>query len=303
MDFEKLPFDIYLRLPSGRLVKVGKKGQAVLQESLERYAAKGVDHVLVETSELTRPEEEPPQQMEADPSTPPPPQLVALMEQSRGIYQNLHLLGFQASALKEANQVAEKASRFLSTHQDLLSILDKLRFFGDPIAAHSLAVGTAAVMIAKSQGWLQPSNFQKLFLGGLLHDIGLMMLPEEIRTKVPEEMTEKELLIYQTHPALGFKSLSRTPQIPKEVLSIVLEHHEGRKNGFPKGLGENEIHPMARLIAFADQFTDYVLGPPQRPGDAPLSIPEALKQLGDSPTFKREDLASLEKLALSEDLD
>ena len=108
MDFEKLPFDIYLRLPSGRLVKVGKKGQAVLQESLERYAAKGVDHVLVETSELTRPEEEPPQQMEADPSTPPPPQLVALMEQSRGIYQNLHLLGFQASALKEANQVAEK---------------------------------------------------------------------------------------------------------------------------------------------------------------------------------------------------
>ncbi len=239
MALTELPFDIYLRLSSGRTVKVGKKGQAVLQESLARYLNKGANHVLVEASALKAlsdppPKEAPPPKKDLTDTTDLPPQLRLLMTQSQGIYENLHLLGFQPEALEEASDVAQKASRFLNEQQDLFYILDKLKFFDNPIAAHSLAVGTSAVMIAKSQGWLHPSNFQKLFLGGLLHDIGLMMLPQELQSKLPDEMSPKELEIYKTHPALGFKSLSRIPDTPKEVLSIVLEHHEGLAQAGPR---------------------------------------------------------------------
>jgi putative nucleotidyltransferase with HDIG domain len=295
LHLETLPFDIFLRLSSGKTLQIGRKGQSVLQENLKRYQEKGLESVLVKPDELQSYKDS--KEIILN-SRSAPPQLIALMGQSRKIYEGLEVVGFQPSDLAEAEVVAQKASQFLADHQDLISILEKLKFFNDPIASHSLAVGTTAVMIAKIQGWLHPSNFQKLFLGGLLHDIGMMMLPDPIRMKSVDQMDERELTSYKTHPVLGFKSLVRVSGTPKEVLSIVLEHHEGRDTGYPKGLKDDEIHPMARLIALADHFTDYVLGPVQAPGTNTLAVNEALKLLSDNEegTFKREDIISLEKL-------
>lgn len=112
---------------------------------------------------------------------------------------------------------------------------------------------------------LKPEKLSLLFKAGLLFDIGM--------TKI----SGSELTNIKQHTALGARILETLPGIPPEVISVALQHHERRDgSGFPKGLKDQEIHPMARIVGLADTFCNLAqVAPMQRR----LSLHETVQEI------------------------
>ncbi|MDN3016099.1 HD-GYP domain-containing protein [Paenibacillus sp. BSR1-1] len=121
-------------------------------------------------------------------------------------------------------------------------------------ASHSEKVAKYALMIAKE---LKLSNRQceAVYIGGLLHDIGKIGVPESILLK-PSQLTNEEFDIIKRHPVIGYKTMEHVSAFRENgVLDIVLYHHERYDGkGYPYGKKGEEIPLAARIIAVADTF-------------------------------------------------
>lgn len=119
---------------------------------------------------------------------------------------------------------------------------------------HSENVANYAVEIAKKMG-LSKEQCHVLHIGGLLHDIGKIGIPEHILTK-PGKLTDDEYEIIKTHPTIGYEIIKHIKEFKKSgVLDIVLYHHERYDGkGYPSGLKGDQIPLLARITAVADTF-------------------------------------------------
>lgn len=95
---------------------------------------------------------------------------------------------------------------------------------------------------------------------GLLHDIGLMALPENIRKKPVYDMTNEELADYQQHPILAEMALSAAKGL-ESVAKVVKQHHEHiNGKGFPDGLRGDAISKPARIVSVIADYHDLYHG-------------------------------------------
>lgn len=115
----------------------------------------------------------------------------------------------------------------------------------------------------------------KLELAGLLHDIGMIGIPEEILNKT-ESLEENEYEIIKKHVEHGVKILEDIKQL-KEVVSIIKHHHERYDgSGYPQGLRGEEIPLNAMIIAIADSYDSMISNRSYR---GRLGHEEALKRI------------------------
>lgn len=80
-----------------------------------------------------------------------------------------------------------------------------MRDMDDLTYVHSVNVGLIASIIGK---WLNYSkeDIQILTLCGLLHDIGKILIPDEILSK-PGRLTDNEFAIMKNHVNLGYSQM------------------------------------------------------------------------------------------------
>ncbi len=117
---------------------------------------------------------------------------------------------------------------------------------------HSQRVSVLCEKIGENMG-LSEFELKKLRLAGLMHDIGKIAIDKEILQK-STELTGLEWREIKKHPELGFKILS-TSTDTMEIATAVYAHHENWDgSGYPKGLREESIPIMARIIAVANAF-------------------------------------------------
>jgi len=131
-------------------------------------------------------------------------------------------------------------------------------------AGHSKRVTRLALEIGYVMG-LSSSDLELLQLGGLLHDIGKIGVPEYILDK-PGKLTEEEYAIIKKHPEKGAEIL-RPIRGYHGAMPIVSQHHEQfGGHGYPLGLACEEIALGARILAVADVFDALNSDRPYRPG-------------------------------------
>lgn len=130
----------------------------------------------------------------------------------------------------------------------------KLLDLRDPYTAqHSENVAKYAKIIAKKMG-LTEKSCHLIYMGGLLHDIGKITIPEKILNK-PSKLTEDEYAFIKNHPSIGYSTLKELTSLDKGVLDVILYHHERYDGfGYPSGLKADEIPLYARITAVADAF-------------------------------------------------
>ena len=115
-------------------------------------------------------------------------------------------------------------------------------------------------MIAQELGWDSPQVLFKIGTAGLLHDIGKKDMDRDMLNKDQQDLTREERQVYETHTSRGALELSRITSVPAEIVQVVLEHHENcLGHGYPQGLKRDKIHPMARLVAVANEFCEIVM--------------------------------------------
>jgi HD-GYP domain-containing protein (c-di-GMP phosphodiesterase class II) len=151
--------------------------------------------------------------------------------------------------LENATLYEDQHAMFLGTLRALTSSIDAK----DPYTrGHSERVAYLAQRLAQAAG-LDESLAERVWICGLVHDVGKIGVPEAVLRK-PGRLTDEEFRLIQAHPEIGHRILKDIPQLA-DVLPGVLHHHErwdGR--GYPGGVRGEEIPLFARLIALADSF-------------------------------------------------
>jgi len=168
--------------------------------------------------------------------------------------------------------------------QDSLNAISTLCEIRDPYTAgHSSRVGELAAAIGVELG-LGSGEIDTLRKSGIVHDTGKIGVPVEILTKAAR-LSKPEFDLIKNHPQLGYDIVKhidfRTP-----VAEIVLQHHERIDGkGYPRGLKNGEILPLAGILAIADVVESMSSDRPYRAG---LGINVALEEI-ESNTGSRYD--------------
>ena len=139
---------------------------------------------------------------------------------------------------------------------------------------HAAATATYAADIAQEMK-LDGVRVERLRIAGLLHNIGMFGMPEELVTETGRlNSVAKQQL--SGHAESGEEALAAVPEF-KELASWVRWHHErpdGR--GYPDKLRGAWIPLEAKILAVAQAYAAMVLDQPRRPG---LSTHEARETL------------------------
>lgn len=115
----------------------------------------------------------------------------------------------------------------------------------------------------------------KLELAGLLHDIGMIGVPEDVLNKAGA-LSNAEFESIKMHVEHGVKILEDIKQL-KDVIEIIKYHHERFDgSGYPYGLKGDEIPFNAKIISIADAYDSMVSNRSYREG---LSHEEAMKRI------------------------
>jgi HD-GYP domain-containing protein (c-di-GMP phosphodiesterase class II) len=118
---------------------------------------------------------------------------------------------------------------------------------------HTRRVALRAVQVGEELG-LPPGRLRTLAVGGLLHDIGKLSVPDEILKK-PGSLEPGEYAVIQRHPENGKSLLRELGGFAEGVLRLVNDHHERLDGtGYPRGLREGELDLDTRILAVCDVY-------------------------------------------------
>jgi HD-GYP domain-containing protein (c-di-GMP phosphodiesterase class II) len=118
---------------------------------------------------------------------------------------------------------------------------------------HTRRVALRAVQVGEELG-LPPGRLRTLAVGGLLHDIGKLSVPDEILKK-PGSLDPGEYTVIQRHPENGRSLLRELGGFGDGVLRLVHDHHERLDGtGYPRGLREAELDLDTRILAVCDVY-------------------------------------------------
>jgi HD-GYP domain-containing protein (c-di-GMP phosphodiesterase class II) len=139
---------------------------------------------------------------------------------------------------------------------------------------HAAATAVYAADLAHEMK-LDEARAERLRMAGLLHNIGLFGLPEELllATGKLNSIAQQQLA---EHPARGEKALAAIPEF-EEMAGWVRWHHErpdGR--GYPDKLRGSWIPLEAKILAVAQAYAAMVLDQPRRAG---MGFAEAREKL------------------------
>ncbi|HLA40423.1 MAG TPA: HD domain-containing phosphohydrolase, partial [Candidatus Glassbacteria bacterium] len=100
---------------------------------------------------------------------------------------------------------------------------------------------------------LHPEELRALRLGGILHDVGKIGIPDAILHK-KGRLNEEEYRIVRQHPAIGY-NICKPLRSLRHVLPIIRHHHERFDgSGYPDGLAGEEIPLTARILTVVDVY-------------------------------------------------
>lgn len=115
---------------------------------------------------------------------------------------------------------------------------------------------------------LSPQEISKIELAGLLHDIGMIGVAEDILNKT-QKLTPEEFESIKKHVNYSVKILEDIKQLD-EIIEIIKYHHEYYNGGgYPFGLKGDEIPLGSRIIAIADAYDAMVSNRAYRTGKTP----------------------------------
>jgi HD-GYP domain-containing protein (c-di-GMP phosphodiesterase class II) len=120
-------------------------------------------------------------------------------------------------------------------------------------AGHTRRVATLAVAIGERLG-LAEGRLRQLALGGLLHDMGKLAVPNEILNK-PGRLTDQEFAQIRRHPGAGRELLAELGGFSPLVLDLVQSHHERLDGtGYPDRVPAGDLDLAVRILTVADVY-------------------------------------------------
>ena len=176
-----------------------------------------------------------------------------------------------------AQEMVEEIADSVMRNPGALIGLARLKTKDDYTYMHSIAVCALMVALSKQLG-LSEVAVREAGLAGLLHDIGKMMVSDDILNK-PGKLTDAEFTSVKEHPAAGHKMLLEAQGVSEAALDVCLHHHEKMDgSGYPEGLRGEQISLLARMGAVCDVYDAITSNRPYKQGWCPA---ESLRKMAE----------------------
>lgn len=141
----------------------------------------------------------------------------------------------------------------LRTNEDYQALISNIDFIYQKDAdSHSYDVA----VLAKQFGaflHLNSKDLHRLYIGGLLHDLGKAFFDESLSTGA-KDLTEKQKDMIYYHPLRGFMLAFKSIH-DERILEMIAFHHERIDGkGYPYGLKGQDIPYLVKIISICDAF-------------------------------------------------
>ena len=154
---------------------------------------------------------------------------------------------------KTAREAVSNCVDHVLKNTDALMMFSNIKNKDNYTSEHSVNVSILSIILGRRAG-LQRAQLEEVGLGGLLHDVGKVLTPNEILNK-PERLTEEEFLIMRMHPSQGRDILTAAEGLSRPILDVAHQHHERLNgSGYPRKLRVNELGLYTRIVAIADTY-------------------------------------------------
>jgi HD-GYP domain-containing protein (c-di-GMP phosphodiesterase class II) len=263
--------DLFVRLPSDRMVKVAHKGGAIDTERITRFGDRDVQYLYVNksdlgdiVSDLVRGAEG----LNQLPNVPTDLKVAKFFNIAESVFSELLKLPLTDESVGRAVRLSQEIATSMREKPDFLKLVTTVVSLGDEFTRHSLGTVLMANMLMTKLDWSSPKLVAPITAGAFFHDIGLKEIPAELRFKNRIDMTPDEALMWECHPAKGVQLLSPLHSMTADVLRIVQEHHEiPNGQGFPGKLRLDRIFPMAKVVSLSNLMAHDVFDVLQTPND------------------------------------
>jgi hypothetical protein len=129
---------------------------------------------------------------------------------------------------------------------------------GDLVAEEEAFLGARVhaltQLLADKELGLAPGRLRALAIGGLLHDIGKLSVPERILKK-PAALDDEEFAAIKQHPGRGVRLLRELGGFAAGIHELVHSHHERLDGkGYPRGLADCDLGLDTRILTVCDVY-------------------------------------------------
>jgi len=255
-------FDVYIRLPSGRYLKLLSKGDEFDHQRLINYFRKGIDQFYLKrdsqeeylifcdqvSKEILR-------------ARPVPTEIKIRHTLNLGdqTMSYIKTCGLSRSSLAFAENFVQGTGKLidelnLKQHDVVNEYLCHASGY-----EHGVSASIIASLMIRNIGFNSP-RFQNLVgLSAMFHDIGLYSLFPA------QDLDDEDLLQaehrekFEEHPEVGAEILANIFRVDPIISEAVAQHHEKRDgSGFPRRKDTGNILTIAQVIGIADEFAQLI---------------------------------------------
>lgn len=153
----------------------------------------------------------------------------------------------------EVREVVQGIVGSLSRDPDAIVSTTQLETNSNYLVRHSVNVCILTASTVKAMGYSENMVIEA-GIGGLLHDIGMLNVPQSILEK-RGKLSDSEFNIIKQHPVLGLDKVNDIKGISDNTKKIILQHHERFDGkGYPFGIKGSRIYEVAMVTAVADVY-------------------------------------------------
>jgi len=193
-----------------------------------------------------------------------------------------NMVSGDVAGLRMAENMLIDLTKMLKADRSVMAILEVMNStdLDDPLFVHAMNVCVLSMLVGNLMG-LEEEELVSLGLGALAHDIGYLNLPREVQLTTAgftREGANRKLHIQQ-----GLTGIERIPEFPEAGVQIIAQHHERLNgNGYPDGLTQDEIFPLAKIVMIIDEYDELCHGQGQE-----LTPYEALSLMYQNTSVKK----------------
>lgn len=159
----------------------------------------------------------------------------------------------KAMQLVEIVTLVDDISMSIARNPEAFLSLSRLKNKDNYTYLHSVAVCALMIALGKQMN-LDQALMKDLGMAGLMHDVGKMMIPDDILNK-PDRLSDEEFTVVKNHPLQGWEILKGSEGVCEMALDVCLHHHERVDGkGYPHKLSGETLSLFARMGAVCDVY-------------------------------------------------
>ncbi len=186
------------------------------------------------------------------------------------------------AGLRMAENMLLEITKMLKADRSVMAILEVMNStdLDDPFFVHAMNVCVLSMLVGNIMG-LEEEELVSLGLGAIAHDIGYLNLPREL--ELTTSGFTREGAKTKLHIQQGLIGIGRISKFPEAGVQIIAQHHE-RLNGkgYPDGLTQDQISPLAKIVMIIDEYDELCHGQGQE-----LTPYEALSLMYQNTSVKK----------------